>query len=1112
MKAKDSSQTQNNDRLTSARKAKSPVHTSKVTEKLSRPPFLAFARKQRGWTAVAKRALAFFLPMVLLMVGIAAVVYFVWSRPQRIVLEINEKQTVDLHKKYIAADIESVNTHLVFISKGMNLDELLQSKGLSNMDTYASNRRIEAKNALGEEFLRLSASCRMYDQIRYLNENGMETVRVNFNEGEPSIVPDDKLQNKAKRYYFADAFVLEKGQVFVSPLDLNIERGRIERPLDSRLRPGTKPFDNIWLPAGDKKYVKPMLHFATPVFNRQGGKRGIVLLNYFGANLLNRLSEIRGTEKSQLMLLNADGYWLKGPNPQDEFGFMYEDRKDRTFANAYPDAWQQILSEDSGQFQTTVGLFTFATVYPLLAGQQSSTGSSQAFAPSQSKLRTDQYYWKIVSYLPGTAFASENIASSGMNIALLVVFAAIMGIGSWQMTASSKTKIAQKLWLSFMLLIAVLALSGFVSYHLIQRINKDVVQIARVEEPLKEAVLEMEINAAETTRAGLDYLRHRDPEDIEQIYDSEADFMRFAAEFNRLAETRQAKQLGRQAAKLYTEFKKLGDDIITLVDKQYEHLQSFRKIVEETDELIDKKIPKNINRTTPNKMQALFGIKGIIDETAPAIESYALQPKPSLRQKLLGAKADFEQFVAMYRRTHLTGDEKRWLDQIEKDFTEVVKAGNNIITLTDDLHNAFENFEDNFEQIEALLDDHIQPLIHAETVCVEADARRSGTTALIATFAMAVLALTVLGATNWLISRHITASVSKLAEAARNVKQGNFDYRINVKTKDELGQLAVAFNQMAEQRKQANEALQKAHDELEERVRQRTAELQETHDKFIEIARKTGMAEVATGVLHNVGNVLTSVSITTESIQKSVQDSKVSYLTDVVNLLEEHTDNLGEFMTNEERGRKLPAFLANLSNELIAEQERSLEALQTLTKHVEHIAEIIHLQQSYSKMTSTVDSVSAAEVIEDAIRINAEALNRHDVEIKREFADLPLVLLDCHKVLQILTNLIRNAKYALSDSGRDDKILTIRITEPQDGHFRIEVHDNGTGITKENLSHIFEHGFTTKKRGYGFGLHSGALAAKEINGSLTGHSDGPGNGAVFTLELPFQTQEAQKNE
>jgi len=263
-------------------------------------------------------------------------------------------------------------------------------------------------------------------------------------------------------------------------------------------------------------------------------------------------------------------------------------------------------------------------------------------------------------------------------------------------------------------------------------------------------------------------------------------------------------------------------------------------------------------------------------------------------------------------------------------------------------------------------------------------------------------------------------------------------------------------------------------------------------------------------VLHNVGNVLNSVSVTTASIRNNVRNSKVSYLTEVVGLLEEHEGELGTFMTTEERGRKLPAFLANLSKELITEQERYLEALEALTKHVEHMAEIIRLQQSYSKTTGMVEPASVVELVEDAIRINAEALTRHGVEVKREFADLPPVLLDHPKVLQILTNLISNAKYALSDSGRDEKILTIRVKEPEGGHIRIEICDNGMGIAKENLTQIFKYKFTTNKDGHGFGLHSAALAANEMNGSLTAHSDGPGKGTVFTIELPFKTQEAAK--
>jgi PAS domain S-box-containing protein len=288
------------------------------------------------------------------------------------------------------------------------------------------------------------------------------------------------------------------------------------------------------------------------------------------------------------------------------------------------------------------------------------------------------------------------------------------------------------------------------------------------------------------------------------------------------------------------------------------------------------------------------------------------------------------------------------------------------------------------------------------------------------------------------------------------------------------------------------------------------AKLKTAQEKLLETAREVGMAEVATGVLHNVGNVLNSVSVTAESIQKRVRNSKISYLADIVNLFEEHTSELGTFMTNEERGKKIPAFLANLSKELIDEQERCLEALEALTKHVQHVGDIIQLQQSHSKTKGLIEPTSIAELVEDTLQINAETITRNSVEVQCEIADMPTLLLDRHKVLQILTNLISNAIYALSKSNRDDRILKIQVKEQKSGHLRIDVCDNGIGIPKENLTRIFEHGFTTKKKGHGFGLHSTALSANELNGSITAHSDGPGKGAVFTVELPFKTQEATK--
>jgi PAS domain S-box-containing protein len=288
------------------------------------------------------------------------------------------------------------------------------------------------------------------------------------------------------------------------------------------------------------------------------------------------------------------------------------------------------------------------------------------------------------------------------------------------------------------------------------------------------------------------------------------------------------------------------------------------------------------------------------------------------------------------------------------------------------------------------------------------------------------------------------------------------------------------------------------------------AKLKTAQEKLLETAREVGMAEVATGVLHNAGNVLNSISVTAESVQKRVRNSKISYLSDVARLLEDNAHELGRFMTVEERGRKIPEFLANLSQELIDEQQRSLESLEALTKHIQHVADIIQLQQSHSKATGLLEPASIADIVEDTLQINAEALTRNGVEVKRDIANLPTLLLDRHKLLQILTNLISNATHALAASEKEDRIITIQAREMETGRLQIEVSNNGVGIPPENLTRIFEHGFTTRKDGHGFGLHSTALFVNEMDGSIEARSDYPDKGAAFTIELPIQKQEAEQ--
>jgi PAS domain S-box-containing protein len=279
-------------------------------------------------------------------------------------------------------------------------------------------------------------------------------------------------------------------------------------------------------------------------------------------------------------------------------------------------------------------------------------------------------------------------------------------------------------------------------------------------------------------------------------------------------------------------------------------------------------------------------------------------------------------------------------------------------------------------------------------------------------------------------------------------------------------------------------------------------ELQKIHQQLLDSSREAGMAEVATNVLHNVGNVLNSVNISAGLAAEHVKNSSVTHLARVAALLREHAENIGEYMATDAVGQKLPGFLNQLTAQLESEQKAILAELGQLSKNVEHIKDIVAVQQSYAKVAGLSQSVEIVELVEDSLRMNAGSLVRHDVQLTREFECNPVLCVDKHKVVQILVNLVRNAKFACDESGRLDKHLTLRIRSDE-RHVRVWVIDNGVGIPAENLTRIFSHGFTTRKTGHGFGLHSGALAAKELGGALLAHSDGPGCGATFTLELPL---------
>ena len=284
-------------------------------------------------------------------------------------------------------------------------------------------------------------------------------------------------------------------------------------------------------------------------------------------------------------------------------------------------------------------------------------------------------------------------------------------------------------------------------------------------------------------------------------------------------------------------------------------------------------------------------------------------------------------------------------------------------------------------------------------------------------------------------------------------------------------------------------------------------ELERVHKLLMTASRQAGMAEVATNVLHNVGNILNSVNISASLVTERVKQSKAPGVCRVAALLREKGSAAGAFIDQDERGKQIPEYLTSLGEQLMSDQKMALEELASLRDNLEHIKDTVAMQQSYAKLCGVTETIAVVDLVEDSLRLNAGAFVRHGVTLRREFDEVPPITVDKHKVLQILVNLVRNAKYACDESGRPDKLLTLRIEKASAG-VRICVIDNGVGIPAENISRLFTHGFTTRASGHGFGLHSGALAAQELGGSLRVQSDGPGCGATFILELPLGPAEA----
>lgn len=285
---------------------------------------------------------------------------------------------------------------------------------------------------------------------------------------------------------------------------------------------------------------------------------------------------------------------------------------------------------------------------------------------------------------------------------------------------------------------------------------------------------------------------------------------------------------------------------------------------------------------------------------------------------------------------------------------------------------------------------------------------------------------------------------------------------------------------------------------------QREAEAhdQSMHKMMIEASRQAGMAEIATGVLHNVGNVLNSLNVGAKLLSERLKKSRMDKLCQATQLLKDHLPENPDFFTQDKRGLALPGYLVDLSGYLRDEQSRLDAAVSDMIERIEHIRDMIMLQQSHSTVRTLWEQLDLATVMEDALKLEMDVNIAHQqVQVHRQFADIPPIYSARGLLLQILVNLLANACQAMADKPVNKRKLTLRLV-PNEEKIIISVEDSGCGIHPRHLTSIFTQGFTTKKDGHGFGLHHACLLAQDLGGMLRAESDGLGKGARFILEIP----------
>ncbi len=404
-----------------------------------------------------------------------------------------------------------------------------------------------------------------------------------------------------------------------------------------------------------------------------------------------------------------------------------------------------------------------------------------------------------------------------------------------------------------------------------------------------------------------------------------------------------------------------------------------------------------------------------------------------------------------------------------------------------------------------------QLIIEAEQQTIIDNLWRKAKTILVTNF---ILIMLISGIIILIFQYRVTKPLIELSEYASKIQMNSLSNTIDPKMlqeEHEVGRVYRAIDTMQRNIQKdfqtiliAEAELEKYKDNLEKLVQERTEKLIQTTKNLVDSSRKAGMAEVAIGVLHNIGNALTGANVKVQNLHQTFQnEAPTGHLEQLLKLLKQEESRLGDFLTHDDRGKKVLPYLEVISQELIDQHNAHKQMITLLRKDLSTVSQLISKQQSHAKFTGTVENLLLAECVEDVLALQAYEIDKYHVKVQRDYQPSITLSSDRHKVLQILTNLISNAIQAMHKN-QEPKVMFIKVSKEGE-QVVFSVSDNGIGITEEQMSHMFRYGYTTKKSGHGFGLHSCSIDAKILGGTLNCVSEGRGKGATFTLMMPIET-------